>query len=97
MLQRHFENEEQRLKIMEEICYLAIESAKTLEKSIGQSGEMGVDIGIDNEGQVWFIETNLRPARHVFLLIGEQETRLRSVEMPMMYLRYLAGFISKER
>lgn len=97
VLQRHFENEEQRLKIMEEICYLAIESAKTLEKSIGQSGEMGVDIGIDNEGQVWFIETNLRPARHVFLLIGEQETRLRSVEMPMMYLRYLAGFISKER
>ena len=58
---------------------------------------MGVDIGIDKSGEIWFIETNLRPARHVFLLIGEQDTRLRSVEMPMLYLRYLAGFTSKER
>lgn len=97
VLRRHFEDENTRAKILQEIHFLAIEAAVTLEKVIGQSGEMGVDIGIDKDGKVWFIETNLRPARHIFLLIGEQETRLKSVEMPMLYLRYLAGFASKER
>lgn len=97
VLNQNFDDEIHRTKIIEEIYYLAIESAKTLEKTIGPAGEMGVDIGIDKSGAVWFIETNLRPARHVFLLIGEQDTRLRSVEMPMLYLRYLAGFTSKER
>ncbi|HNX28683.1 MAG TPA: YheC/YheD family protein [Syntrophomonadaceae bacterium] len=97
VLHRHFDDDSRRRIIIEEICFLAIESAKTLEKAIGPAGEIGVDIGIDKDGEVWFIETNLRPARHVFLLIGEQETRLKSVEMPMLYLRYLAGFVSKER
>jgi hypothetical protein len=53
---------------------------------------MGVDIGIDKGGQVWFIEANLRPARQVFTLIGEKKTRLLSVKRPMLYCRYLAGF-----
>lgn len=97
VLNRHFSDEDKRLEILEEIKYLALESARTLEKAIGKAGEMGVDIGVDHSGHIWFIETNLRPARHVFLLIGEQDTRLKSVEMPMQYLRYLAGFVSKER
>lgn len=97
VLRRHFDDENKHMEILEEIKYLAIESARTLEKVIGKAGEMGVDIGIDQSGNIWFIETNLRPARGVFLLIGDQETRLKSVEMPMLYLRYLAGFSSKER
>ncbi len=83
---------EERARIMRDIHFISIEATKTLEKSIGQSGEMGIDLGIDTDGKVWFIEANIRPARQVFNLIGESDTRLRSVERPMLYARYLAGF-----
>ncbi|MEN6351520.1 MAG: YheC/YheD family protein [Syntrophomonas sp.] len=92
VLKSKFEDEEQRNNIVEEIKFLALESAKCLEKSIGPSGEMGVDIGIDKDGHIWFIEANLRPARQVFTLIGEKQTRMLSVGKPMLYSRYLAGF-----
>ncbi len=92
VLKSKFSNQEQRTQIQEELQYLAIEAAKTLEASIGPSGEMGIDIGIDKNGHIWFIEANLRPARQVFSLIGEKQTRKRSVENPMLYSRYLAGF-----
>ncbi|HZK44233.1 MAG TPA: YheC/YheD family protein [Syntrophomonadaceae bacterium] len=92
ILNRNKYDANEQIRIIDDIHYVSIEVTKTLEKSIGQSGEMGVDLGIDTNGKVWFIEANIRPARHVFNLIGEPETRLRSVEKPMLYARYLAGF-----
>lgn len=92
VLRRNIPLEETRERIMEDINFISIEAAKTLENSIGQCGEMGIDVGIDKDGKVWFIEANVRPARHVFNLIGEADTRLRSVERPMQYAGYLAGF-----
>lgn len=92
VLKSKFPDEEQRIQICKELQYLALEAAKTLEESIGSSGEMGVDIGIDKNGHIWFIEANLRPARQIFSLIGEKETRKLSVDRPMLYSRYLSGF-----
>ncbi len=92
ILMHNIPQAELRKKIMNDIHFISIEATKTLEKSIGQSGEMGIDLGIDEDGKVWFIEANIRPARQVFNLIGETDTRLLSVERPMLYARYLAGF-----
>ena len=55
-------------------------------------GEMGIDVGVDQAGKLWFIEINLRPARRLFTLIGEHNTRLLSIQRPMLYSQYLAGF-----
>ena len=82
--------------ILQEIDYLALEAARMLEKDTGSIGELGIDIGIDTHGRIWFIEANLKPARKVFILIGEKSTRQASVMNPMLYSRYLAGF-SPER
>ena len=41
----------------------ALEAARTLENSIDRLGEMGVDIGVDRDGHIWFIEANLKPGR----------------------------------
>lgn len=92
MLKDHFANPEKREQIERDIRYVALESASALEKMIGPAGEMGIDVGVDRWGKTWFIEANLRPARHVFNLIGEPKTRMRSVRNPMLYCRYLAGF-----
>jgi len=92
ILKSYFGDDNNVRKIIAMIEKLALKSAAALERSIGKCGEMGIDIGIDNEGRVWFIEANLRPARKVFNLIGEREMRRQSVEKPMLYCRYLAGF-----
>lgn len=91
-LMRNFNDEEKVNEIINEIEMVAIESARTLEKSIGKSGEMGIDIGIDQNGKVWFIEANLRPARFIFTLIGDNDTRMKSIVTPLLYARHLADF-----
>jgi glutathione synthase/RimK-type ligase-like ATP-grasp enzyme len=92
VLSQHFLDPLTRDRIVSEINYLAIESAKELEASIADIGELGIDIGIDTNGRVWFIEANLKPARHVFVLIGELSTRKMAVVKPLLYSRYLANF-----
>jgi glutathione synthase/RimK-type ligase-like ATP-grasp enzyme len=92
ILNRQFSQSAQRERIINEINMVALESAKLLDEVIGSIGELGIDIGIDRDGKVWFIEANLRPARQVFLLIGEKALRKDSVTKPLLYCRYLAGF-----
>lgn len=92
VLSRHFKEPQQQEQIEQEIRYVALESARSLENMIGLAGEMGIDVGIDKCGKTWFIEANLRPARSVFNLIGDTKTRMKSVQKPMLYSRYLAGF-----
>jgi len=96
VLARNFSDPIQRERILTDINYLALEVAQALEVNPSSMGELGIDIGIDQSGKLWFIEANLRPARQVFILIGEPATRIRSVQRPLLYARYLAGF-SQER
>lgn len=92
ILERHFSQPEQREKIINEINIVALEAAKALDDTVGNIGELGIDIGVDRDGSIWFIEANLRPARQVFLLIGETAVRKASITKPLLYCRYLAGF-----
>jgi len=82
VLERKFSSREQVDEIISQIEQVALKAASTLEQGIGSAGEMGIDIGIDSQGKVWFIEANLRPARQVFTLIGDKRTRIKSVQTP---------------
>lgn len=92
VLSKVFFSKKQVTEIIETINDVAITAVKNVEDYLGNCGEAGVDIGVDKFGKVWFIEANLRPARRVFSLIGETETRQKSIETPLLYARYLAGF-----
>ncbi|MEA4925823.1 MAG: YheC/YheD family protein [Syntrophomonadaceae bacterium] len=92
VLNRYFPDPMTRNRIIDEIDYLALEIAKEMEKNMPAIGEMGVDIGIDRNGRIWFIEANLKPARQVFVMIGEKNTRRMAVVKPLLYARYLAKF-----
>ncbi|HWP98306.1 MAG TPA: YheC/YheD family protein [Syntrophomonadaceae bacterium] len=97
VLQGHFLDEKQQEMIGKEIRYLALSVVRNLEQTMGPAGEMGIDIGVDQQGDIWFIEANLRPARRIFIVIGEKELRIQSIEKPLTYARYLAGFTSEYR
>ncbi len=94
ILRRRFPDTRAR-EIMKEVDYLALEVARALENDTGGIGELGIDIGIDVKGKLWFIEANLKPARQVFVLIGERNTRRMTVRKPLLYARHLAGFKSE--
>jgi len=94
VLRKHFPDAEVREGIIQEIDHLAVTAARALDNEAGTIGELGIDIGIDVNGRVWFIEANLMPARKLFRLIGEPSTRRMTVLKPMLYARYLAGFNS---
>ncbi|WP_374701241.1 YheC/YheD family protein [Thalassobacillus sp. C254] len=36
---------------------------KKIEESYGRFGEMGIDIGIDQGGNLWIIECNAKPGK----------------------------------
>ena len=95
VLQARFHSEEKVNEIIETIRTVALEAARTLENSIGPVGEMGVDIGVDRDGHIWFIEANLKPGRQVFSLLRQTRTRMMTIYKPLLYARYLAGFQEK--
>jgi glutathione synthase/RimK-type ligase-like ATP-grasp enzyme len=50
------------LALMKEI---ALETASTISgSSTGITGELGIDIGVDQEGQLWIIEVNSKPSKN---------------------------------
>lgn len=96
VLCRHFKDPKVRENLINEVQFLSLTAVRTLEQSIGRAGEMGVDIGIDQMGKIWFIEANLRPARRIFAAIGEMDIRMMSIRKPLYYARYLAGFAGQQ-
>ncbi|MCM3690301.1 YheC/YheD family protein [Neobacillus niacini] len=51
--------------LITEMKKLAIETATIIErKSSGITGELGIDIGIDQEGNPWLIEVNSKPSKN---------------------------------
>ncbi|MBP1761027.1 MAG: hypothetical protein H6Q64_569 [Firmicutes bacterium] len=91
-LLNHYFDKTQVREIMNDIDFLALETARTLETRLGPTGELGIDIGVDQHGKIWLIEANLKPARKIFSLMKDNESRLLSVRRPIEYSIYLAGF-----
>ncbi len=65
---------------------------KALEKEFGSFGETGVDLAIDRNFKLWFIECNANPAKTVAMLTGTKEEKKLSLLYPLLYAKFLAGF-----
>ncbi len=76
-------------KLLKEIHWLSTQVPVQIEKEHGTLVELGIDIGINPHGQIWLLEVNSKPGRSVFLLTGEREMRLRSIQNPIRYARTL--------
>ncbi|KEQ25595.1 YheC/YheD family endospore coat-associated protein [Paenibacillus tyrfis] len=60
--------------------------AKQIEKSSGHMlGEMSMDLGVDQEGHIWFFEANSKPMK-----FDEPPIRKKSLENLILYSIYLA-------
>lgn len=72
------------------VTQLALQFAVELERQLGALGELGLDFGVDRSGRIWFIETNTRPGRYIFHLLGDLPTRRVALRRPLEYARFLA-------
>lgn len=60
-----------------------------LETHFGRLAELGLDFGVDRQGNVWLLEVNSKPGRSSFFRIGDPESAKKSFENPISYARYL--------
>ncbi len=87
-LKNNFPNKEQEL--IEKIKYIALNLPPDIEKEHGELIEVGIDIGIDREANLWLIEVNSKPGRKVFALTNEKEKLTSAIYNPLYYTYYLS-------
>lgn len=61
-----------------------------MEQSLGPMGELGMDLGVDANGHVWYIESNPKPGRSILLHLHATRQRALSISRPVDYAIYLA-------
>lgn len=66
--------------------------ARRLERVARPIGELGIDLGIDQHGRIWFLEANSRTGRSLFHLLDKETAGRLADRRPMEFALYLAGF-----
>ncbi|MCL7749466.1 YheC/YheD family protein [Halalkalibacter alkaliphilus] len=62
---------------------------KALEKEYGPFGELGIDIALDKDGNLWYIECNAQSAKKSFLSAYDKETIESSYLNILEYAKFL--------
>ncbi|MEW5785845.1 MAG: YheC/YheD family protein [Bacillota bacterium] len=64
---------------------------ESIEKYYGPFGEMGIDLGLDKNGKLWFIECNSQPAKVSLINAYNEITVTKAFTNPLEYALYIAG------
>lgn len=89
LLEREF-GKTKASEILNKIDHLATTLPSHIEARHGRLFELGLDVGIDRQGNVWIIEVNSKPGRKVFALLGDKKKRYQALINPILYSQYLA-------
>ncbi|WP_202081373.1 YheC/YheD family protein [Caldalkalibacillus salinus] len=90
---RSFFSNKQYEKVYENMKEAVILLANAIEESVsGYVGDIGFDIGIDQQGRPWMFEANSQPGRHVFAHPSMRESELLTRKGILEYALYLSGF-----
>ncbi|WP_260288714.1 YheC/YheD family endospore coat-associated protein [Peribacillus aracenensis] len=82
-------SEEKVNELMESINEFLITIYHALEKVYGQFGEIGIDFGIDQTGEIWFIEPNSKSAKVSLMKAYDKKTFKKSCLNPLLFSKYL--------
>ena len=62
-----------------------------VEQAYGPFGELGIDIGLDKTGKLWFIECNAKSAKVSLYNTTSGETLQRAFLNPLEYAKYICA------
>jgi hypothetical protein len=83
--------------VLEEAKEVAIQLSEAIERNYTHTlGELGLDIGIDREGDVWMFEANAKPGRSIFKHPALKEQGKASLEYILDHCLYLSKFRRRE-
>lgn len=93
VLQEAFSHDPGRIPVIkQEIEALAFQLARRFEQRLRILGELGIDLGVDTEGKVWFLEVNSKAGRSLFHRLEAERLGRLADRRPMEYASWLAGF-----
>ncbi len=81
---------EKAFKLYEEMTKICIEIATAIDRIGGGYGDLGIDLGIDNNEKIWLIEINKRPDHDLPLKIKDRKMYYDIKSNPILYANYLA-------
>lgn len=67
-------------------------AVNVIEKEYGKFGELGIDIALSNQKELFFIECNAKPGKDTIALSGNQEGYMNSFLRPIQYCKLLASY-----
>jgi hypothetical protein len=77
-------------KITEQLEQFTLSLSEYLDQEIaGNIGEIGYDIGMDSDGQIWVFEANSKPGRSIFSHAALAQSELQTRTLPFQYCLYL--------
>lgn len=81
-------------RLLEQLKENSIKIAEALEDSFNKPiGELGIDMGIDQSGQIWMFEANSKPGRSIFVKIDSlRPNAMYSNKLLLDYSTHLANF-----
>jgi hypothetical protein len=79
-------------KLATDIENLTLRVAQTLSRN-NLLGELGVDLGVDQNGRLWIIEVNRWPGRATFKRAGLTEAWRRSGTAPLEFSLHLWAYV----
>lgn len=75
--------------INQHIDYLSQKVPALLEQRYAPLCELGLDLGLDQEGKVWLLEVNSKPGRQSFQESGNWESFITALTRPVHYARFV--------
>lgn len=86
-------SDEEVSKFRKKMSNIAVNAAKALEESGISCGNLGIDIGLDINENIWIIEINNRDPNHTIALDAkDRQMFFRARLLNMLYAKKLAGF-----
>lgn len=83
---------EQVQTLKKDVFKLIQTAVDTIEEEYGPFAELGIDVAIDKDLNVWFLEANSKPAKDTIIKSGSQQDVERAFLPPFQYARYITGF-----
>lgn len=77
------------LEIIANIKKLAFNVGQKLEDKYGPLGELGIDIGIDMNGEVWLFEVNGKPGKVTVRKLMQDDLIQHAYQRPLLYAEML--------
>ncbi len=79
--------------VLQEAKNVAVKLCEAIERNYSHTlGELGLDIGIDRDGEVWMFEANAKPGRSIFKHPALKEQGRASLEYILEHCLYLSKF-----